>query len=211
MMIVAATMWDQFGLTDYVQDYLGEFEVQLEEIFTNGLVSQEVRHPHYGPWRGTLLTPWNEQPRWFNLQSKRKNAKISGEVLLQLSIFDSVALDATPEQILSKWYPLISYTPSPEDEHQLGQEDQDQDDVDDDDLEGEVEDISDETDLTDAAGGVADTPEKKKKRLRLAKLRKKRKTRAQAYELSGGSDVVGVVFLEIKKITDLPPERNSKT
>jgi phosphatidylserine decarboxylase len=37
-------------------------------------------------------------------------------------------------------------------------------------------------------------------------LRKKKQL--TAYEFSGGSEVVGIVFLEIGKITDLPPEKN---
>lgn len=48
--------------------------------------------------------------------------------------------------------------------------------------------------------------EKKKKRLRLARLKKKAKE--HGYEFSGGSDVAGVLFVEIQKITDLPPEKN---
>ena len=51
-----------------------------------------------------------------------------------------------------------------------------------------------------------ETAEKRKKRLRIKALQRKR--RAQAYELSGGSDCTGMVFMEITKLTDLPPERN---
>lgn len=63
---------------------------------------------------------------------------------------------------------------------------------------------SDETDDPIKSGGT----EKRKKKLRLARLKKK--TKARAYEFSGGTDVVGIVFLDIVKITDLPPERNSR-
>lgn len=42
----------------------------------------------------------------------------------------------------------------------------------------------------------------------MAKL--KRKKKARAYEFQSESDVVGIIFLEISRITDLPPERNSK-
>ena len=49
---------------------------------------------------------------------------------------------------------------------------------------------------------------KRRRKLRLMRLRKK--TKARAYEFTGGTDVVGIVFLEIGKIMDLPPERNSK-
>ncbi len=49
--------------------------------------------------------------------------------------------------------------------------------------------------------------EKRKRRLRIKGL--KRKKRDNPYEfINGGSDVVGLVFLEIRKITDLPPESN---
>ena len=63
-------------------------------------------------------------------------------------------------------------------------------------------DTSDETDDATKPEAV----EKRKKRLRLKRL--KRKTKARAYEFTGGSDVIGIAFLEIEKITDLPPERN---
>lgn len=78
-----------------------------------------------------------------------------------------------------------------------------EDDDDDDEEEKDLE-TSDETDDPIKAGGT----EKQKKKLRLARLKKK--TKARAYEFSGGTDVVGIVFLDIVKITDLPPERNSK-
>ena len=73
-------------------------------------------------------------------------------------------------------------------------------DVDDDDDHGL--DTSDETD--DPA--KPEVIEKRKKKLRLARLKKK--TKKRAYEFTGGSDVTGIAFLEIEKITDLPPERN---
>jgi phosphatidylserine decarboxylase len=78
----------------------------------------------------------------------------------------------------------------------------DKDEDDDDDNEKDLE-TSDETD--DPAKPAS--TEKRKKKLRLARLKKKSKKRG--YEFSGGSDVVGIVFLDIGRITDLPPERNS--
>ena len=50
--------------------------------------------------------------------------------------------------------------------------------------------------------------ESRKKKRRIARLR--RKTKLRAYEFSGNSDVAGVLFLEVVRITDLPPERNRK-
>ena len=75
----------------------------------------------------------------------------------------------------------------------------------DDDEEDEEPDTSDETDDLMKPG---ESEKKRRRKLRLAKIR--RKTKARAYEFTGGSDIVGMVFLEVSRITDLPPERNSK-
>jgi phosphatidylserine decarboxylase len=66
----------------------------------------------------------------------------------------------------------------------------------------EDEEPSDETDDPTKPQNV----EKRRRKLRLKGLR--RKKQMTAYEFSGGSEVVGIVFLEISKITDLPPEKN---
>jgi phosphatidylserine decarboxylase len=50
--------------------------------------------------------------------------------------------------------------------------------------------------------------EKRRRRLRLARLRRK-SLAARAYQFSGsGTGVQGIVFMEIVRVTDLPPERN---
>ena len=51
-----------------------------------------------------------------------------------------------------------------------------------------------------------ETVEHKRRRRRMAIL--KRKVKLKGYEFTNGSDVAGVLFLEIQRITDLPPERN---
>lgn len=71
----------------------------------------------------------------------------------------------------------------------------DQDDDDDDDQE-------ENTDESKTSEGSA----KKKNRLRLARLKKKAKK--HGYEFSGATDVAGVLFVEVQRITDLPPEKN---
>lgn len=87
----------------------------------------------------------------------------------------------------------------------LSGEELDDEDDDIDDAELDLETSDETTDDPTKPGKEA----KKKRRLRLAKLRKK--TKARAYEFTGESDVVGMVFLEVSKITDLPPERNGMT
>ncbi len=152
------------------------------------------------------------QPKWYTLKSKRKNGKkkdgqISGEVLMQFALADPYNSDANPSDILQKFMTIAAINTTPEDDDddsdelaRLESRDSD-DDVDEDDEKDE--DTSDETDDPNKP----EIGEKRRKRLRLARL--KRKSKARTYQYSGETDVVGIVFLEINKILDLPPERNS--
>ena len=113
---------------------------------------------------------------------------------------------ASPQETLQKLASLIAISPdedSSEDEDlaKIDSQDLEDDDVDDDEKTPETSDEPDDP-------GKPETSEKQKRKLRIKKLKKKAK--ARAYEFTGGTNVVGVVFLEIGKITDLPPERNSK-
>ena len=117
---------------------------------------------------------------------------------------------ASRQDIFEKFTDLTAVTPSIEEvggrdilnlEEEILEDEGDEED--DDDEEKDLE-TSDETDDPTKPAAI----EKRKKKLRLARLKKKSKKRA--YEFTGGSDVVGIVFLDIGKITDLPPERNSK-
>jgi phosphatidylserine decarboxylase len=180
---------DRFG-----KDYLGEFELALEEIFANEATEQE--------------------PKWYPLKSKRpggkKSSNVSGEVQLQFTLFDSSNLAATPQQVMEKFKTLAGVDPlelgiletgTPTRQtsrtsaggEALGE---DEDEF------FDEEEPSDETDDPTRPDAI----EKRKRRLRIKGLRKKKQL--GTYEFTGGSDVVGIVFLEIGKITDLPPERN---
>ncbi|KAI9845164.1 MAG: hypothetical protein M1837_005049 [Sclerophora amabilis] len=175
-LVLECVCWDKdrFG-----KDYLGEFDVALEEIFANENVAQE--------------------PRWYSLKSKRKGEKISGEVEIQFEIYDPTNLSGSPDRILQKFNEIVSV--NADSEEQEGDLDPlEQTETFDDDDEGDE--TSDETDDVNKPEAV----EKNRRRLRLKKL--KRKSKARAYEFSGGSDVVGIMFLEISRITDLPPEQN---
>lgn len=200
---------DRFG-----KDYLGEFDLALEEIFSSD--KDEV------------------EPRWYPLKSKRtgkksKDSVVSGEVLLQFTLYDSADLHASSAQTLEKLRTLAksvpeslsrnvtptrtpilgptssskSYTSSPSPELLRSGTDNSQDD--DEDYDEDVLD-DDETPEDEDPNGP-DAIEKRKRRLRIRGL--KRKKRQNPYEFTnGGGDVVGLVFLEIGSITDLPPESN---
>ncbi|KAI9812891.1 MAG: hypothetical protein M1827_004409 [Pycnora praestabilis] len=180
-LLLECVCWDKDRVG---KDYLGEFDLALEEIFANGQIIQE--------------------PRWYTLESKRKGrkkSKVSGEVQLQFSIIDPADPAAEAQQILQKFLNItsISFDRDDEDDSDLAR--LESGDIDDDDEEKD-EDTSDETDDPNKP----EIHEKRKKKLRMAKLKKK--TKARAYEFTGGSEVVGIIFVEIAKITDLPPERN---
>lgn len=74
----------------------------------------------------------------------------------------------------------------------------------------------DENDKDEESSDENDDPtksevvEKRRRRLRIARLKRK-SLAARAYQFSGASNgVQGVIFLEINRISNLPPERNSK-
>ncbi|KAF2705889.1 hypothetical protein K504DRAFT_413857 [Pleomassaria siparia CBS 279.74] len=162
---------------------MGEFDVILEDVFHDSNPVQE--------------------PRWFPLESRRNGKKkslVTGEVLLQCTLVDTSNPSAHPEQIMAKFmgYATSGSPDEDDDEALLRMESGDGDGDDHDDEESSDEPLDESK--------KAEKREKQRKRLRMAKLRKKAKQRA--YEFSGKTEVAGVLFLEITKVTDLPPERN---
>jgi phosphatidylserine decarboxylase len=169
---------DRFG-----KDYLGEFDLSLEDVFCNGHTEVE--------------------PKWYPLKSKRpggkKDSNVTGDIQLQFTLFDPLELTATPTQVMEKFRSLtgadIPEIHTPTRQQSNGDEDGDE-------YFDEDEEPSDETDDPSKPENI----EKRRRKLRLKGLRKKKQ--ATAYAFNSESEVVGIVFLEIGKITDLPPERN---
>lgn len=119
---------------------------------------------------------------------------MSGEILLQFSLYDSANPAASAAETYNKFRGLVCTSEEEDDPLQNP-------DVDDADRDEETSDETD--DLT-----KPDVVEKRRRRLRLRRLRRK-SLAARAYQFSGiGNGVQGIVFMEIVKITDLPPERN---
>ena len=179
---------------------MGELDIAVEDLFSSGQTSSEVCSPTH------LSCPAVNalQPHWFTLKSKRGDAKkkgsqVSGEIQLQFNLTDPANPGASEAEILQKFRAITGGSPSEEKDEDLALAEMDSKDDDDED---EEEDISDEPEDLSTPEGI----EKRKKKLRLKRL--KRKAKARAYEFSGGSECSGIIFLEIGRITDLPPERN---
>ncbi|KAL1297234.1 hypothetical protein AAFC00_004797 [Neodothiora populina] len=178
-LLLEAVCWDKdrFG-----KDYMGEFDVAIEDIFANGQTIQE--------------------PQWYQLKSKKtgkKKSTASGDILIRFSIFDPADPTASAQQVLQKFFSIVALEPT--------EGDDDLDDLNRTDTADLDEDDDFDPDFDDDGTRKPEQAERrKKKRHRLARL--KRKTKLKAYEFNGLSAVAGVLFLEIQKVTDLPPERN---
>lgn len=182
-LLLEATCWDKdrFG-----KDYMGEFDVILEDVFAHGQPIAE--------------------PQWFPLESRRngrKKSHVSGEIQIQFTLIDTSNPTATPEQIIAKFLAIAGQTPSPDesDESGLLRADSAGTDLDDDDDESESS-----NEAQDESKKAAKR-EKRRRKLRMARLKKKAK-QVTGYEYSDKSEVAGVLFLEVVNITDLPPEKN---
>ena len=190
--LLEAVCWDK---DRFRNDYMGEFDVVLEDIFASGSTTPE--------------------PQWFSVQAKRsgrrkskKDSNISGEIQLKFTLYDPVNPAASASQVLQKFSGVVA-----EDDD----DDEDDDDIlarmqtrDLDDLSEEDDEDKDPSDETDEGpqtpSGEAEEKQKRRRRAKIKKLR--RKNKLKAYEFSNTSDVAGVLFLEINRITDLPPEKN---
>jgi phosphatidylserine decarboxylase len=187
--------WDK---DRFKKDYMGEFDVVLEDVFHDGQTMPE--------------------PRWFKLEGRRtgrkkkQNDDVSGEVLMKLTLSDPINSAATEQQVMQKFHGVVASGGEDEDDEDDDEllsrlESRDLDDVDEEDDDDDKESPESDDGGTKTPGG---TPTDKAKRRRQKKIQKlKRKNKLKAYEFSGMSDVAGVLFLEINRISDLPPEKNS--
>ncbi|KAL9052347.1 MAG: hypothetical protein Q9162_005439 [Coniocarpon cinnabarinum] len=182
-LLLEVTCWDKdrFG-----KDYMGEFDVPLEDIF-RGTTKAEASSTSFLPPRA---------PDWYALESRKppgKKETVTGQVQLEFDLYDPIHSSATPQQVLQKFEGIAAAATDAEQEG--------------DEVVSRTTSVDPDSDFDDDTVDESDaTNEKKSTRSKLASL--KRKAKQRAYEFSGNSDLAGVLFLEITKVTDLPPERN---
>ncbi|KAJ9602390.1 phosphatidylserine decarboxylase [Cladophialophora chaetospira] len=179
--------WDK---DRFKKDYMGEFDIPIEDIFPNGQIQT--------------------QPKWYKLKSRRptskKGSNVSGEVYLQFSLVDSANPSASPEEIRKKFQ---AYIGAEEEDDELSRASSHVDDtIMDEELDPEDFDDDQESVTENESPQKLGAADKKAKKKRLARLRR-RSVAARAYNFLGDeNEVNGVAFMEVIKITDLPPERN---
>ena len=138
------------------------------------------------------------QTRWFALRSSRKKAGVSGEIQLAFALVDSSNEAATATEVYEKWSVwqsafVQSPTPNSGDDDPLSRDLAGCDGLSDDDDEGESSPSPDEGVAATAAQAAQAKSQKKAK----GRKKSKRDKLENAYQLTGDSDVVGVIFLEI--------------
>lgn len=179
--------WDK---DRFKKDYMGEFDIPIEDIFSNGQIQT--------------------QAKWYKLKSRRptskKGSNVSGEVELQFSLVDSANPSASPEEIGKKFQ---VYLGAEEEDDELSRASSHADDATlDEELDAEDFDDDQESVTENESPVKPGTADKKAKKKRLARLRR-RSIAARAYNFLGDeNEINGVAFMEVIKITDLPPERN---
>lgn len=176
--------WDK---DRFKKDYMGEFDIAVEDIFPAGKIMTE--------------------PKWYSLKSRRREGKrkniVSGEVQVRFTLVDSANPSASPEEILKKFRTVLKQVDEDDDLSRVSTNADDDDDEDEDD-----DDLPDDTGTEQELGVKSTAVDKKRRKKRLARLRRKSMS-VREYDFAGtAKDVAGVIFLEIVKVTDLPPEHN---
>ncbi|KAK9351105.1 phosphatidylserine decarboxylase-domain-containing protein [Lipomyces doorenjongii] len=186
--IIEGTLWDK---DRFSKDYLGSFDISVSEKFSQ---------------RDVKVVDSNEnEPQWYPLYSTRaRKTYVKGYVYIKLALVCPLDPGATNENLLSKWKTIASHDSDPttpllplSDSESVLDNSVSSSESSDEESETPPEGIADRTYLN--------VPDKTS---RSRRLRLRRRRSHKPYHVGSLADVVGVVFFEIVKVTDLPPERN---
>ncbi|KAK9485164.1 phosphatidylserine decarboxylase-domain-containing protein [Lipomyces starkeyi] len=186
--IIEGTLWDK---DRFSKDYLGSFDISLIEKFSHSDVQ--------------VVDSDENEPQWYPLYSTRsRKTYVKGYVYIKLALVCPLDPGATNENLLSRWKTMVSDDSDPttpllplSDSESVFDNSVSSLESSDEERETPPEAIADSTYLN--------VPEKTSGRRR---LRLRRRRSHKPYHVGSLADVVGVVFFEIVRITDLPPEHN---
>ncbi|KAK9236646.1 phosphatidylserine decarboxylase-domain-containing protein [Lipomyces kononenkoae] len=184
--MIEGTLWDK---DRFSKEYLGSFDISVIEKFSDN----EVK----------VIDNDENEPQWYPLYSARaRKTYVKGGVYIKLALCCPLDPGATNEALLGKWKAMVSpdldrVTPSLSDSEAVFDNSASSLENSDEESEAPSEPVADSTYLA-VPGNTS-----RRRRLRL-----RRRRSYKPYHVGSLADVVGVVFFEIVKVTDLPPERN---
>ncbi|KAK9243848.1 phosphatidylserine decarboxylase-domain-containing protein [Lipomyces tetrasporus] len=189
--ILEGTLWDK---DRFSKDYLGSFDISLIENFNQSNVK--------------VVDKDENEPQWYPLYSSRaRKTYVRGYIYIKLALVCPLDPGATNEILLSKWKTLVSQRPDPaaplmnlSDSDSVPDNSSSSESSDEGNEEGSE--TSPETTADSSSANVSGRTSRRRR------LRLRRRRSHKPYHVGSLADVVGVVFFEIVKVADLPPERN---
>ncbi|KAK9455449.1 phosphatidylserine decarboxylase-domain-containing protein [Dipodascopsis uninucleata] len=193
---VQGTVWNK---DRFRKQYIGSFDLSLPELFTES---------------SSVVETSQNNPFWINLYSThRKQTTSRGSVYIRLILQDPTDHMLANNSLLSKFKDLITseILPLTADVTTSGEEDtnshSDSSDMESQpDYETERYGLSDRREAVTIKNDIKYLPVPRTKRR--SRLRFRRRRRHMPYSLRTGDDIMGLLFFEVIKVTDLPPERN---
>ena len=139
-----------------------------------------------------------------SLSSSRKKANVSGEVQIKVGLLDPSQPDASKEELQEKWEKfsrIIRREGSDVVQSPMNTSGTDSPGIG---MVHSTDEFEEEVTSSEAEEGI----DRKKHRAKPEELRRKIK-KSFAFN-QAANDVLGVVFMEVQAVKDLPPERNGK-
>ncbi|KAK9367025.1 phosphatidylserine decarboxylase-domain-containing protein [Lipomyces kononenkoae] len=187
--IIEGTLWDK---DRFSKQYLGNFDISVVEKFSEN--------------EAKVIDNDENEPRWYSLYSARaKKTYVKGGVYIKLALVCPHDPGASNEVLLRKWQAIVFSNPDRETPSQSLSDSENVFDYSGSSLENSEEESEAPSEaIADKESTYLTVPKTSRRR----RLGLRSRPSYKPYHVGSLADVVGVVFFEIVKVTDLPPERN---